>query len=214
MSASRRIDNPGFTLVELLLSVTILMIVMAAIVSGMIVFLRTGSEASYRNDHSAAASLMATYLDRDLASTVAVEPSRTCGVPSTASHLLTLRATDFSASATSPSPSPKPTSQFVTYYQINDAAIVGDRRPRSKIVRRTCNGATSGALAPAGTLETTVAERLLTTPSPLTMTYTASDSACTSSKPSLKVTLTKYGDDASTAANPYVFQTCLTGRLS
>ena len=70
---NRSAQEDGFTLIELLVSIVILGIIMSAISSAFIVFLRTSESALGRDDHSAGGALLASYLDRDLASADAVQ---------------------------------------------------------------------------------------------------------------------------------------------
>lgn len=70
---TRRPREDGFTLIELLIGIVILGIIMSAISSAFIVFLRTSESALGRDDHSAGGALLASYLDRDLASADAVQ---------------------------------------------------------------------------------------------------------------------------------------------
>lgn len=60
--------DDGFTIIELLLSVAILVIIISAISGAMIVFLSNGAYTTQRDDHSGGAAVLASYLDRDLAS--------------------------------------------------------------------------------------------------------------------------------------------------
>jgi prepilin-type N-terminal cleavage/methylation domain-containing protein len=69
---SRPVGADGLTLVELLISVTILGIIMMALTLGVMTFLHNAYVTTKRSTHSAGASLLATYLDRDLASASAV----------------------------------------------------------------------------------------------------------------------------------------------
>lgn len=67
MSRSNQAEE-GFTLVELLISVIILAIIFGALSMALMAFLRNAYVTSKRATHSAGASILETYLDRDLAS--------------------------------------------------------------------------------------------------------------------------------------------------
>src|SRR4051794_20933866 len=86
--------DDGFTLVELLLSIVIMTIIMAALTTALMAFLHNAYVTTKRSTHSAGASLLATYLDRDLASASAVDPTpgTTC---SGSSNALVLRWTQW-----------------------------------------------------------------------------------------------------------------------
>lgn len=81
MSKHRRdfTSSDGFTLVELLISIAVLIIIMSALGTALIAFLHNAYITAKRSTHSAGASLLATYLDRDLASVQAGDVAPTSG---------------------------------------------------------------------------------------------------------------------------------------
>lgn len=68
MRTPEREPDSGFTLVELLLSVTILIVVLGSVSGALVVFLNNGAESLDRDAQSGGAALISSYLDRDVAS--------------------------------------------------------------------------------------------------------------------------------------------------
>lgn len=96
--------DDGFTLIELLVSITITTIILGAVTTALIAFYQNGSYTSRRNDHSAGAHLLASYLDRDLSSAVAGAATAACSGQPSGTTLLALGWTQWTVSGTDPTP--------------------------------------------------------------------------------------------------------------
>lgn len=101
--SSRRRDE-GFTLIELLVSITITTIILGAVTTALIAFYQNGSYTSRRNDHSAGAHLLASYLDRDLSSAMSSSPTAACSGQPSGTTLLALGWTQWTVVGTDPTP--------------------------------------------------------------------------------------------------------------
>lgn len=136
MSANR--PDKGFTLVELVISVAITIIIVGAISSALIVFLKNGTYATERDDHSGGAVILASYLNRDLASAdTATSPGAACSGGGTG--VITLQWTEWTATAAAPEPTPAGGTWRSSYVVTADPAPVTPTRPqRHQLVRRLC----------------------------------------------------------------------------
>jgi len=209
--------DEGFTLVELLVSTAILVIILGAISSALIVFLRTGPYASQRDDHSAGAILLSSYLDRDLASadTVAIstrDASPTSKIASECggSSEFTLTWRDYTASSAAPVPVAS-TVYTATYAvaQYNEV-FEGISRVRCRLTRTYSSV--------GGTPDTTViAENLFNgasssdTPRAVAATTVAppTSGSCASTT-KFVVSVRQYEGDT---ASPYSYAGCVKARL-
>jgi prepilin-type N-terminal cleavage/methylation domain-containing protein len=210
--------DEGFTLVELLVSIAILGIIMGAISAAMITFLRTGTYASERDDHSAGAILLSSYLDRDLASadTVAIttkdaSPASKIASECGGSSEFTLTWRDYTAS--SAAPIPVASTVYTASYTVvpyNDV-FEGVTRVRCRLTRAYSIG--------GGAPDTTIiAEDLFNgtgssdTPRAIVATTVApptSGSCAATTK--FTVAVRQYEGDT---ASPYNYAGCVKGRVS
>lgn len=199
MSIVRR--DQGFTLVELLISISILTIILGSISTSLIVFLKTGAETSRRDDHSAGAGLLASYLDRDLASAESssgVGPSACSGVTGTVR--LILRWVEFDA--TPAFPTPVVGAAYESAYAVdNDPApgLVGSGQ-RTRLRRFACEV--------GGPTTTTL---LVDNLGPAGNDFSASTTGtCADGRTRLVATLSSYYQDTT---QPYSYTGCLKARL-
>lgn len=196
-------NEQGFTLVELLLSMAILLIVLSSISTALIVFLKNGSEALARDDHSGGVELVGSYLDRDVASAATTSTSMTSGsdgcsatAPLTA-NLLELTWTEYTASSSNPSPSPQASAYRAVY------RLVTDPDGGLQLRRSSCLGTT---LSDSTVLLRGLASSALATAA----VATVASSTCASTQ-QLTMTLAAYSADTTT---PYTFTTCLKTRIT
>lgn len=191
----------GFTLIELLLSVTVLGIIMAAVVSALIVYLRTGADASRRDDHSGGAAIAASYLQRDLASAdTSVVGGTSC---SGMTNALTFSWTEYAASPASPTPAPTGGTWTAAYALTSYSATdVAGNPTRYRLRRWYC---------PPGVSSPTPALIVqgLGAASDLSVTIGATGS-CTGGS-LLKLVLARYVADS---GSDYSVNGCVKGRLS
>lgn len=131
-------DEGGFTLVELLVSITVLGVILSAIVSAMLVYLSNGVDSSRRDDHSAGAALLASYLERDLASADAVTTGGTAC--SGTANRLSLTWTQWSSSVSSPVPAPSGGTWTAAY-----ALVPSPGDPSHWLLRRWLCGTGAGS---------------------------------------------------------------------
>lgn len=186
-------SDGGFTLIELLVSVAILTIVLGAITSGFIVFLKNGAYTSERDDHSAGAIIGASYLERDAASASAVTTGGTTCSGTTNQLLLSWQ--DYTASTAAPSPAPDSGTYYAAY------TLVAEGGGTYELERVYCP-------ATGGTERSTLARDLPST-SAFAVTVGASGS-CTNGQ-QLRAVLSAYGSDST---DPYTYSGCVKGRLS
>src|SRR4051794_531180 len=98
MTAEMERNDEGFTLIEMLIATMITAIILTVIVASFLVFFNNATYISGRDDHAAGASVLATWLDRDLASATSnVAPGVTPANCDTTTTLLTLKWTDYKA---------------------------------------------------------------------------------------------------------------------
>ena len=203
MTQRRQAD--GFTLVELLLSVAILTIIVSSISTALIVFLKNGSEALARDDHSGGVELVGSYVDRDVASAATTSTSTKGGSDGcssgTTTNLLELTWNEYTASSTNPSPAPQTTAYRAVYRLISDpdSDLVGALELR----RSSCQGAVLS--------DTTILLRGLSTATRSTASVSSVSSSICPSTQQLTLNLAAYGMDTTT---PYTFTTCLKTRIT
>lgn len=203
---TRRLRRPegtgGFTLIELLVSISILGIILGALSSAMIVFLRNGAYTSARDDHSAGASLLASYLDRDLASGDTVTRTAFTAASCTGTtSILVVSWREHTASAASPSPSATG-SQYVSTYVITSDADSGTGR--CQLERRHT--------VDSGPVDRTVLVRNLRVSGlPTTTLSTSATSSCPAQTTTLTLSLPRYDSD-DVAIDPYSYIGCVKAR--
>lgn len=184
-------EDSGFTLVELLLAVSILGVILGSITSALLVFFDGAVYTRDRDDHSAGASLAATYLNRDLAS--ASSASAGGSVCSGVSNVISLTWSEWTASSSSPTPAAGVT--YTSAYTLQpDAASSSFRLERWHCV---------GAAAPIRTA-------LLTDLAAATELVQGTSADCPGTATSVVLNLRSYGDD--TTAD-YSLAGCLNGRM-
>jgi prepilin-type N-terminal cleavage/methylation domain-containing protein len=133
----------GFTLIELVVAVSILGIVMAAACAAMLAAVKTNEEAGQRLDASNDLQYAATWFAEDIASANTVTPhaAAVCGAATTA--LLNLTSIDVDTTTAgvpaTPPPSPEPTTRAISYVLVDQSTPDGMRRV---LERRACG--TSG----------------------------------------------------------------------
>ena len=193
---TRRRDE-GFTLVELLISISILTVVIGAITTAMIVYYNISRSTMERDDHSGGADVAATYLDRDLASADSISTGGTTCSGKT--NVFSLKWNEWTASAGAPSPSPGASDYTVAYRIASDTTStpVGGGA-RYQLERWYC--------PVGGSTTSTVLVDNLTSASPLAVS-TAAITGCGASP--AKVTLARYTGDA---GDDYSFSGCIGGR--
>jgi hypothetical protein len=188
----------GFTLIELLLSATILAVIVGSITTALIVFLQNGGETLRRDDHSGGAGVLASYVDRDVASAdTAVLTGTTC---SGGQNLLLLSWTEFTASSAAPMPTPSGDPFFAAYQILPDpSSVTSAGVVRDKLQRVSCRG-------------TTVLDRtdVVLNLTPAGATATLAPSVACPNGSALTFTLKPYESDVSP---PYTFTSCTRTRL-
>ena len=196
--AASRGDDAGFTLVELLLSVSILVVVMGSIAAGMVVFLKNGTYTSQRDDHSGGAIVAASYVERDGASaTTATTGGTTC---SGTTNQLLLTWDEYTASVTDPLPVPAGGTYRAAYTVTTDpTSIPAGGGTRYRLERVYC--------PPTGPAERSTLARNLTAASAFAATVGASGSCPNGQR--LTAALTAYGTDSTP---PFSFSGCVKGR--
>lgn len=146
MTPERRDD--GFTLIELIASMSISAIIIAALSAALIGFYENGAYTSRRDSHSAGKSLLATYLNRDLsrAETTSTTTLTSCR---DSADVLTLRWWDY-ATASATDPTPTRATEHVAEYLIetDTVTIRPGLAPGSvkELRRRTCDGTTAAGI--------------------------------------------------------------------
>lgn len=190
--------DSGFTLIELLLSMAILAIVLSSVSLALIVFLKNGSEALARDDHSGGVQLVGSYLDRDVASATAVVTGTTGGAgcaAGTSVNLVELSWSEYIATVANPSPAPTGQAYRAIY------RLVTDPEGGLQLQRYYCSGT---ALIDSSTIL-----RGLTTATKATADVGAAG-GCASGL-ALTVKLASYGNDTTA---PYAFSACVRARVS
>lgn len=190
----------GFTLVELLLSTSILGIILGSISTALIVFFRNAEYTLERDDHSAGASVSASYLDRDLAS---ADDHQAAGTAcSGVANALVLTWGEAKASVAVPEPDADGAGTFTAAYSlvVDAASVPKDGGTRYKLQRTYC---TNGALVDKQTLAVNLRAGDFGVDA-------ASGATCGGSADELTVSLKNYLDDT---ASDYAYTGCLKGRL-
>ena len=204
MKLSRRRDDEGFTIVELILAIAISGIVLSAISAALIVFWKNATYTSERDDHSAGADLVATYLNRDLASATAASVNATaCGQ---AGNDLVLTWVPYTASTASPSPVPGGDTYAAAYDLENDPDVSDPGR--QKLMRRACvNGAGTETTKLVGNL----APNTGPPGNPITdFQINTSYPGCPAGSQGVAIVLKRYGTDTNFA--DYQYAGCLKAR--
>ena len=191
--------DEGFTLVELLLSVSIVVVIISSLSGALIVFLRNSSDALARDDHSGGSALTTTYLDRDVASADTVTTGGTTCSGTT--NLLAMSWSDFTASSAAPSPVPG-TSLAAAYTVVSDPSATG----RYRLQRVSCQ---AGAVVE----RTTLLGNLPSSSTSATVAL-AADTGCPGSGQALTLTVAVYGSDSTTGNAPYRFRACTRTRVT
>lgn len=208
---NREVQNSGFTLVELLISVAITMIIIGAISSALIVFLQNGTYATERDDHSGGAINLASYLNRDLASADAPPDLAVGGACAGAGagvvNRITLRWTEWSATPAVPEPAATGGTWRASYVVTADPTPVTPTRPqRYQLVRRLC--------PPTGPVDTTVlvdnlvGTTLSAAATSITIAIPGPTLACAAG--AIQVRVPAYLSDTTEA---YAYSGCLRGRI-
>jgi len=183
--------DDGLTLIELLLSMSILTVIVASISSAMIVFFQNGSYTVGRDDHSAGAAILATYMDRDLLSAESGVTGSTIPCDSSTTKDLVLTWSQWTASTSDVTPKPGD-----TYHAAYDLVLTGETH---SLQRWYCKG--TSILS-----HTAVLGDLASADFSL-----AAAAACGPGATSLAVSVGSYRDDA---LSDYLYSGCLKGRLS
>jgi prepilin-type N-terminal cleavage/methylation domain-containing protein len=210
--------DEGFTLVELLISISILVIILSAITSALLVFLANGEYATARDDHSAGASLLSTYLNRDLSSadsTVAISVVGPSGSTCAGSNNVTLTWREFAATPAVPVPAVAATytaAYTVSEYDDGDAGTP----PRCQLARVYSK---NGTVLDTVVLTTSLSNGTGTAASPFAITAVSDATssgrcrAATATAPAVaKLTVTMSQYEAETSA-PFVYVGCIQGRV-
>lgn len=189
----------GFTLIELLLSAAILTVIIGSITTALIVFLENGNETLRRDDHSAGAGILASYVDRDATSAdTAVLGGAAC---SGTTNLVLLGWSEYTASSASPRPTPAGAPFYSAYTLVTDSSsVTASGQVRNKLQRVTCRGTTELD-------RTDVVLNLKAAGATATLT---TSTACSKGSV-LTFTLKSYESDTTT---PYTFTSCTRTRLS
>lgn len=188
--------DAGFTVPELLLSVSILAVIISSLSTALLVFFVNGEEALERDDHSGGAVILSSYLDRDIASADVVATGGTACSANT--NLLSLSWQEVSASQSAPLPVASGPVYRAAYSVTADAEYAGTY----KLQRSYCEG--------ASLVETTTLVRDLASLSQAATASVVSDASCGSGQ-ALHLELTAYRDDTT---EPYTFRACTRTRLS
>lgn len=187
--------DEGFTLIELLVSISVLGAIMAAVTAAFVGFLKTGAATSARDDHSAGGALLASYLDRDLASADSYSYSSgpgSCAVTGTASGSPQVR---MSWTERRPHSDPKVLGvELGDVHQVTYATTTDGR-----LVRRLCSA--------AGNDQTTVLSAL---PPGTSISSTHSGSCPATGATRVVISIPPYSGDST---DPYQYGGCVRGRL-
>lgn len=197
---SRLRQDGGFTLVELLLSMSILGVILGVITTALMAFLANSEYTLQRDDHTGGASVAASYLDRDLASAETFASSGTAcsGTP----NALVLTWNEAKATVATPEPNPTAGGVFTAAYSVvTDASsqpVAGGQR--YKLRRTYCvNGSSIDSQSLVVNLRA----------GDFFVDASAS-AACGPGTQRVSVALKPYLDDTTTR---YSYHGCLKGRL-
>jgi prepilin-type N-terminal cleavage/methylation domain-containing protein len=145
----RDADDSGFTLIELIASMSISAIIIATLSTALISFYKNGAYTSRRDTHSAGKSLVAVYLHRDLSRAETPGPTTLSACTDLANDKLTLVWWDYGvASGTDPTPT-RGSEHVAEYLLENDTTTV---RPGvsagllKQLRRRTCMAGVAGII--------------------------------------------------------------------
>jgi prepilin-type N-terminal cleavage/methylation domain-containing protein len=209
--------SAGFTLVELLVAVTILGIIMSTLTAALIAFLHNGETNNHRGDNAAKASILADYLDRDFASAAAMTTTasgQTCSSPVGAPPTLVFQLTwqDWTASTTNPTPSRDAIRWSAQYFeQAQPAATADDIHNATpfQIVRQLCKiTGTTGTVTQNSVL---VTDLVSATDLAVSQSAGSNPSACSPASPNAVVTLKAFGPDPQ-SVGLYTFNGCVGSR--
>lgn len=186
-----RTDDGGFTLVELALSAAILSIIITSISGAMIVFLKNGQYAISRDDHSGGAAILASYLDRDLASADRVQTGTANAACSPGQKDLLLSWEEWTAAPSAVTPVPG-----AGYSAAYD--LVDDGAGAYRLERWYCAGSA------------TVAHTVVVSGLAAAGFATRTAGTCGPGSTSVVLALDAYGEDS---LSDYSYSGCLQGRL-
>lgn len=203
---SNRGGEGGFTLVELVISIAILGIVMAAVSGALMSFYSIGSYTSGRDDHSAGSMVLGSYLDRDLASATSSQLNPATSCRGGTGVVLRLRWQEYTASPThANAPEPYPDTLFeVDYATASDAADSTPAKPRYQVERTTCSGSDASHLTVLST--TPVLQNLVAQAN-----FGQGPSGSCASGAALSVATAPYASDQ---ASSYSYTGCLKARTN
>lgn len=192
--------DAGFTLIELLVSITITTIILGAVTTALIAFYQNGSYTSRRNDHSAGAHLLASYLDRDLSSAMSGAATAACAGQPSGTTLLALGWAQWTVVGTDPTPVPGD-AYYANYILTTDTTTDNPGGgARQQVERWYC--APSAGVADHSVIVTDLA------PGGSGITMTTTGSGCTSGT-IVKITLKPYEADS---VGDYGYLGCLGSR--
>lgn len=226
MTRSRR--DGGFTLIELMMAMTIGAIVLSSLVAAMLTFLKNGNAITQRDDRSIGAALLASYLDRDFASTnCSVSSACTVRTPDSAdwasvssscsgvTNAAVLYWQEYTATPSSPTPSVAE-SVMVAYAVIRDSTdSTAYKSARYEIKRWYCYqpGAPSANPPYTGFIGSVVDQEVLVrnlTGAP-EFSFSAGTPACATGA-GYVLDLSRYSGDAASYSG-YTFTGCTNARI-
>lgn len=201
MTQERR--QAGFTLVELLMAVSILSIIIGVLGTALSVFLRQAYDNDRRSLRTGQAAVLASYLDRDLASAGEGSLFDDAGLACSgqADNVVTLKWYDFAASPANPEPTRAATPHVVAYALADDEQSAG----RKQLVRHHCPAA--GSPVRASVLRDVA-------PNEVTAALAPTDAADTCSGPGRSLTLRLAAHGLDQAVLNFEYAGCLKTRLS
>lgn len=189
----------GFTLIELLVSISIIVVIISALSAALISFYENGSYTSRRDDHTAGAGLLGTYLNRDLAAATDLDTTSLGATCSGQTNLLKVSWADYTATAADPSPAPN--ANFAVYYsRTNDTTTsVPGLTGRQQLERWVCRDGTQ-VDHQVLVLDLAAAD------------FSSSTSTHCGKGTELRLQLERFESDNSTAVRPYNYEGCVGGR--
>jgi prepilin-type N-terminal cleavage/methylation domain-containing protein len=200
----RRLED-GFTLVELLIAMFLTGIIMAVLFTSFQVFYTNSSYTSGRDDHSAGAEIVATWLNKDLASgtaeAITSNPVRCAGATTK-----TLQITWYQYGPDSGKPVDDPPVANANPYTVQYDVQTDPNNSGRCMIRRTFT-------TPAGTPSTLVLARNLAAAdfTPSSPSVSCGDAA----GPALTATIKQYGTASKQdTSQVYTYQGCLKGRTN
>ncbi len=202
MSSEQRTEDEGFTLIEVLIATMITSIILTVLVASFLVFFKNASYISGRDDHAAGASVLAAWLDRDLASATAKAPTTVPANCTTAKAVLSLSWTDYKAGAAADDPPITDTNWRVEYQYLTDSF----NSNRCMIRRVLFKGGT--AQAPQDLVHDLSSVDLATQAS-------GAANQCPSADTPLTLTLARYHTTTDSDADvPYTYFGCIKARTN